>query len=71
MAIPVEKIIVEPNGGRVVSFLGNEVTTKIEGGQTSGAFSIIEGSIRQGTSRLHIGTRRRMRSATSWKASLG
>src|SRR5437879_13207252 len=43
MAIPVEKIIVEPNGGRVVAFLGNEVTTKIEGGQTSGAFSIIEG----------------------------
>jgi quercetin dioxygenase-like cupin family protein len=43
MAIPAEKIIVEPTGGRVVSFIGNEVTFKIQGDQTSGAFSIIEG----------------------------
>src|SRR5206468_1708433 len=34
---------VDPNGRRAVSFLRNEVTTKIEGGQTSGASSIIEG----------------------------
>jgi len=44
MAIPAEKIIVEPSGGRGVSFLGNEVTFKIQGGQTSGAFSIVEGT---------------------------
>jgi quercetin dioxygenase-like cupin family protein len=43
MAIPAEKIIVEPTGGRVVSFLGNHVIFKIQSGQTSGAFSIIEG----------------------------
>jgi mannose-6-phosphate isomerase-like protein (cupin superfamily) len=42
MAIPAEKIIVEPSSGRIISFLGNQVTFKIEGGQTSGAFSIIE-----------------------------
>ena len=43
MAIPAEKIIVESSDGRIVSFLGNEITFKIQGGQTSGAFSIIEG----------------------------
>ncbi len=42
MARPAEKIIVEPSNGRIISFLGNQVTFKIEGGQTSGAFSIIE-----------------------------
>jgi quercetin dioxygenase-like cupin family protein len=42
MAIPAEKIMVEPSSGRIISFLGNQVTFKIEGGQTSGAFSIIE-----------------------------
>ncbi len=42
MAIPAEKIIVEPTSGRVVSFVGNRATFKVRGDQTSGAFSIVE-----------------------------
>jgi quercetin dioxygenase-like cupin family protein len=42
MAIPVEKILVDASGGRVVSFLGFRGIYKVDSGQTSGAFSIIE-----------------------------
>ncbi|OLD25780.1 MAG: hypothetical protein AUJ02_04240 [Chloroflexi bacterium 13_1_40CM_3_65_12] len=42
MAIPMQKILVEATSGRIVSFLGNQVVFKVEGAQTSGAFSIIE-----------------------------
>jgi quercetin dioxygenase-like cupin family protein len=42
MAIGQEKVIVEPSEGRVVAFVGAQVTFKIHGGQTGGAFSIIE-----------------------------
>ena len=37
-----QKILVEATSGRIVSFLGNRVIFKVEGTQTSGAFSIIE-----------------------------
>jgi quercetin dioxygenase-like cupin family protein len=43
MAVPAEKIVVEPTSGRMVSFLGNQMVIKIQGDQTSGALSIIEG----------------------------
>jgi len=41
MATAPEKIVVEPGSGRVVSLAGNEVTFKIQGRQTSGAFSSV------------------------------
>lgn len=42
MAVPAEKIVIEPSGGRIVSFMGTKATFKVQAGQTSGAFSIIE-----------------------------
>lgn len=42
MAIGQENVIVEPGDGRLVAFMGTQVTFKIQGGQTSGAFSVVE-----------------------------
>ncbi len=42
MAIAPEKIVVEPGSGRVISVPGVEATFKVQGDQTSGAFSIAE-----------------------------
>ncbi len=48
MATAPEKIIVEPGSGRVVPLAGNEVTFKIQGQQTSGAFSSVVYVMRPG-----------------------
>src|SRR5207302_1135406 len=42
MAIAPEKIVVEPGSGRVVSMPSTEAIFKVQGDQTSGAFSIAE-----------------------------
>jgi quercetin dioxygenase-like cupin family protein len=48
MAIAPERIIIEPGSGRVVSLAGNQITFKIQGDQTSGAFSSVEYVMRPG-----------------------
>lgn len=42
MSIPAQKIVVEPSGGRVISFLGFRGIVKVDGAQTAGAFSVME-----------------------------